>query len=189
MRENVELAVAETRAYIARYEEILIRWEDPEVLENEEKMNALLDEQGEVQEILEHRDAIDPSRLDAKIEMAMEALRLPPGDKLDRPSVRRREASGFAVQRTPGSTRPVDPGRTHQPPRRRHHHLARELPGQLFTGTYMLVTHDRYFLDRVANRMIEVNRGVLKSYEGNYSSFLEAKEKQQRTFKTARTRT
>ena len=51
----------------------------------------------------------------------------------------------------------------------------------------MLVTHDRYFLDRVANRMIEVTRGVLKSYEGNYSSFLEAKEKQE-TFKTAPTR-
>ena len=44
-----------------------------------------------------------------------------------------------------------------------------------YAGTYMLVTHDRYFLDRVANRMIEVNRGSLKSYEGNYSSFLEAK--------------
>ena len=57
VRENVELAVQETRAYIARYEEILKRWEDPEVLESEEKTNALLEEQGEVQDILEHRDA------------------------------------------------------------------------------------------------------------------------------------
>ena len=100
VRENVELAVAETRAYIARYEEILIRWEDPEVLENEEKMNALLDEQGEVQEILEHRDAIDPSRLDAKIEMAMEALRLPPGDKLAAHLSGGEKRRGLAVQRT-----------------------------------------------------------------------------------------
>ncbi|MBW2391179.1 MAG: ATP-binding cassette domain-containing protein, partial [Deltaproteobacteria bacterium] len=81
VRENVELAVAETRSYISRYEEILKQWEDPEILESEEKTNALLDEQGEVQDILEHRDAMDPAKLDAKIEMAMEALRLPPGDK------------------------------------------------------------------------------------------------------------
>ena len=74
VRENVEAAVAETRAYIARYEAILKLWEDPEVLESEEKTNALLAEQGEVQEILEHRDAMDPSRLDAKVEQAMDCL-------------------------------------------------------------------------------------------------------------------
>ncbi|MDG2049503.1 MAG: ATP-binding cassette domain-containing protein, partial [Myxococcota bacterium] len=48
-----------------------------------------------------------------------------------------------------------------------------------YSGTYMLVTHDRYFLDRVATRMLEINQGVLKSYEGNYSDFLDAKEKQE----------
>ena len=73
--------MAETRSYLARYDAILKLWEDPEVLESEERTNALLAEQGEVQEILEHRDAMDPARLDAKIDQAMEALRLPPGDK------------------------------------------------------------------------------------------------------------
>jgi ATP-binding cassette ChvD family protein len=178
VRENVELAVADTRACIARYEEILIRWEDPDVLEDEEKMNALLAEQGEVQEILEHRDAIDPSRLDAKIEMAMEALRLPPGDKLTAHlsgGEKRRVSLCKELLAQPDLLILDEPT----------NHLDADTITWLenylsnYTGTYMLVTHDRYFLDRVANRMLEVNRGVLKSYEGNYSSFLEAKEKQQ----------
>jgi sulfate-transporting ATPase len=178
VRENVELAVAETRAYIARYEEILIRWEDPEVLENEEKMNALLEEQGEVQDILDHRDAMDPARLDAKIEMAMEALRLPPGDKLTAHlsgGEKRRVSLCKELLAQPDLLILDEPT----------NHLDADTITWLenylsnYSGTYMLVTHDRYFLDRVANRMIEVNRGVLKSYEGNYSSFLEAKSKQQ----------
>ena len=84
VRENVELAVAETRALLSRYDEILKLWEDPEILESDEKTAALLEEQGEVQDELEHRDAMDPSKLDARIEMAMEALRLPPGDRVTR---------------------------------------------------------------------------------------------------------
>ncbi len=178
VRENVELAVAETRAYIARYEEILIRWEDPEVLENEEKMNALLEEQGEVQEILDHRDAMDPSKLDAKIEMAMEALRLPPGDKLTAHlsgGERRRVSLCKELLAQPDLLILDEPT----------NHLDADTITWLenflsnYSGTYMLVTHDRYFLDRVANRMIEVHNGLMKSYVGNYSSFLEAKEKQQ----------
>ena len=79
VRENVEEAVADTRALQARYEVILKGWEDPEVMADDEKMNALLAEQGEVQEALEVRDAMDPAALDNQIETAMEALRLPPG--------------------------------------------------------------------------------------------------------------
>ena len=178
VRENVELAGAQTRAYIARYEEILIRWNDPEVLENEEKMNSLLEEQGEVQDILDHRDATDPSRLDAKIEMAMEALRLPPGDKLTAHlsgGERRRVSLCKELLAQPDLLILDEPT----------NHLDADTITWLenylsnYSGTYMLVTHDRYFLDRVANRMIEVTRGVLKSYDGNYTSFLEAKEKQQ----------
>jgi ATP-binding cassette ChvD family protein len=178
VRENVELAVAETRALIARYEEILKLWEDPEVLESEEKTNALLEEQGEVQESLEHRDAIDPSKLDAKIEMAMEALRLPPGDK---PA---KVLSGGEKRRVSLCTELLahpDLLILDEPT----NHLDADTITWLetflanYTGSYMLVTHDRYFLDRVANRMLEVNRGEVKSYEGNYTDFLEAKEKQQ----------
>ena len=61
VRANVEEAVAETRALISRYEGILKRWEDPAVMEDEAKMNALLEEQGEVQGQLEAMDAMDPA--------------------------------------------------------------------------------------------------------------------------------
>ena len=178
VRENVEVAVAETRATIARYEEILKRWEDPEVLESEEKTNALLEEQGEVQEILEHRDAVDPARLDARIEMAMEALRLPPGD---RPAgvlsggEKRRVSLCRELLAQPDLLILDEP--TNHLDADTITWLENFLAG--YAGSYLLVTHDRYFLDRVANRMLEINRGRMTSYVGNYSDFLEAKQKQQ----------
>ncbi len=177
VRENVDLAVADTRGYIARYEEILKLWEDPEVLESEQKTNALLEEQGEVQDILEHRDAMDPSKLDAKIEMAMAALRLPPGDQLTASlsgGEKRRVSLCKELLAQPDLLILDEPT----------NHLDADTITWLenylanYTGTYMLVTHDRYFLDRVANRMIEVARGAVNTYEGNYSTFLEAKEVQ-----------
>jgi sulfate-transporting ATPase len=177
VRENVEEAVADTRKIIARYEEILKLWEDPEILESEAKTNALLEEQGEVQEILEHRDAMDPSKLDAKIEMAMEALRLPPGDKSTAVlsgGEKRRVSLCKELLAHPDVLILDEPT----------NHLDADTISWLenflasYTGTYMLVTHDRYFLDRVATRMLEVTDGMVKSYEGNYSDFLGAKEKQ-----------
>ncbi len=177
VRENVELAVAETRAYIARYEEILKQWEDPEVLESDERTNALLQEQGEVQDILEHRDAMDPARLNAKIEMAMEALRLPPGDKktaLLSGGEKRRVSLCTELLAQPDILILDEPT----------NHLDADTITWLenylanYSGTYMLVTHDRYFLDRVADRMLEVNHGVVTTYQGNYTDFLVAKEKQ-----------
>ncbi len=177
VRENVEEAVAETRGYIARYEAILKLWEDPEVLESEEKTNSLLAEQGEVQEILEHRDAMDPARLDAKIDQAMEALRLPPGEKnagVLSGGEKRRVSLCTVLLAQPDLLILDEPT----------NHLDADTITWLenylanYSGTYMLVTHDRYFLDRVATRMLELNNGKLKTYEGNYSDFLEAKEKQ-----------
>ena len=177
VRENVEEAVAETRAYIARYEEILKKWEDPEVSADEDKMNALLAEQGEVQEILEHRSAMDPAALDNTIETAMEALRLPPGEQK-------------AAQLSGGERRRVSLCREllAQPDLlildEPTNHLDAETIAWLETylegypGSYVLVTHDRYFLDRVANRMLEIHAGEIQSYEGNYSDFLEQKMKQ-----------
>ena len=178
VRENVEAAVAETRGYIARYEAILKAWEDPDVLESEEKTNALLAEQGEVQEILEHRDAMDPSRLDAKIDQAMEALRLPPGEKsagVLSGGEKRRVSLCTVLLAQPDLLILDEPT----------NHLDADTITWLenflanYSGTYMLVTHDRYFLDRVATRMLELNNGNLKTYEGNYSDFLTAKEKQE----------
>ncbi|MEO1936739.1 MAG: energy-dependent translational throttle protein EttA, partial [Myxococcales bacterium] len=178
VRENVEEAVAETRALQKRYEEILKSWEDPEVVEDEERMNALLAEQGEVQEALEIRDAMDPAALDNQIETAMSALRLPPGDR-DITSLsggeRRRVSICKELLAHPDILILDEPT----------NHLDADtvawLEGFLagYSGTCALVTHDRYFLDRVANRMLEVSRGEIQSYDGNYSDFLMAKEKQQ----------
>jgi len=178
VRENVELAVKETRDLIARYEEILKAWEDPDVMADEERMNALLEEQGEVQGALEALDAMDPAALDNRIEAAMEALRLPPGDRDVRSlsgGERRRVSLCKELLAHPDVLILDEPT----------NHLDADTVAWLetfldgYSGTYILVTHDRYFLDRVANRMLEVFHGEVRSYEGNYSDFLEAKEKQQ----------
>jgi ATP-binding cassette ChvD family protein len=178
VRANVEESVAETRALISRYEEILQRWEDPAVMEDETKMNALLEEQGEVQGQLEAMDAMDPAALDSRIQAAMDALRLPPGDR-DIASLsggeRRRVSLCKELLAQPDVLILDEPT----------NHLDADTVAWLenflagYSGTYVLVTHDRYFLDRVANRMLEVFHGEIRSYEGNYSNFLEAKEKQQ----------
>lgn len=178
VRENVEEAVAETRVLQARYEEILKAWEDPEVVADEERMNALLTEQGEVQEALEVRDAMDPAALDNHIETAMNALRLPPGDR-DIASLsggeRRRVSICKELLAHPDILILDEPT----------NHLDADTVAWLenflagYSGTCALVTHDRYFLDRVANRMLEVFHGQIRSYEGNYSDFLAAKEQQQ----------
>jgi len=178
VRENVEQAVLETRQLLARYDEILAAWEDPEMMADEEKMNALLAEQGEVQEELEVRDAMDPAALDNRIETAMEALRLPPGDR-DVGSLsggeRRRVSLCKELLAHPDVLILDEPT----------NHLDADTVAWLetflasYSGTYVLVTHDRYFLDRVASRMLEVFHGEVRAYDGNYSDFLEAKEQQQ----------
>ena len=178
VRENVEEAVAEIRALQARYETILKSWEDPEVMADEEKMNTLLAEQGEVQEELEVRNAMDPAALDSQIETAMAALRLPPGDRDVRSlsgGERRRVSLCRELLSHPDVLILDEPT----------NHLDAETIAWLetflasYSGTCALVTHDRYFLDRVASRMLEVYHGEIRSYEGNYSDFLAAKEKQQ----------
>ncbi|CAM9205573.1 unnamed protein product [Discosporangium mesarthrocarpum] len=178
VRENVEEAVGEVRDLLARYDEILKSWEDPAVMEDQERMDKLLEEQGEVQGQLEAMDAMDPAALDARIEAAMDALRLPPGDR-DIASLsggeRRRVSLCKELLAQPDVLILDEPT----------NHLDADTVAWLenflagYSGTYALVTHDRYFLDRVANRMLEVHHGEIRSYDGNYSDFLEAKEKQQ----------
>ena len=178
VRENVEQAVAKIRALQAEYEAILKSWEDPEVIEDEGKMSALLEEQGRLQEELEHLDAMDPAALDNQIQIAMDALRLPPGDR-DVQSLsggeRRRVSLCKELLAHPDVLILDEPT----------NHLDADTIAWLetylagYSGTCALVTHDRYFLDRVANRMLEVYHGEIRSYEGNYSDFLAAKEKQQ----------
>jgi sulfate-transporting ATPase len=178
VRENVEEAVRDVRALIAEYEGILKAWENPDVMADEDKMNALLEKQGEVQGKLEAMDAMDPSALDNRIEAAMGALRLPPGDR-DIGSLsggeRRRVSLCKELLGQPDVLILDEPT----------NHLDADTVAWLetflagYVGTCVLVTHDRYFLDRVANRMLEVFHGEIRSYDGNYSNFLEAKEKQQ----------
>ena len=174
VRENVEDAVKETRALLHRMDEIGKAWEDPEVYGDEAKTAALLEEQGELQTLIEDRDAYD---LDRKIEVAFEALRLPPPDRLAEVlsgGERRRVSLCKALLAHPDLLILDEPT----------NHLDAEtivwLENYLaaYTGTYILVTHDRYFLDRVANRMLEVDHGEIRSYQGNYSTFLEEKSKQ-----------
>ncbi|MEZ4334917.1 MAG: energy-dependent translational throttle protein EttA [Myxococcota bacterium] len=178
VRDNVEQAIGEIRALQRRYDEILKAWEDPEITSDEDRTNALLAEQGEVQEALEHRDAMDPAALDARIEAAMEALRLPPGDRVVRTlsgGERRRVSLCKELLAHPDILILDEPT----------NHLDADTVDWLenflagYSGTYVLVTHDRYFLDHVANRMLEVFHGHVRSYEGNYSDFLEQKEKLQ----------
>ena len=178
VRENVEEAVAETRALQARYEVILKTWEDPEMMADDEKMNALLTEQGKVQEELEVRDATDPAALDNQIQTAMNALRLPSGNRDIRSlsgGERRRVSLCKELLAHPDVLILDEPT----------NHLDADTIAWLetylagYSGTCALVTHDRYFLDRVANRMLEVYHGEIRSYEGNYSDFLAAKQKQQ----------
>ena len=109
-----------------------------------------------MQEILEHRDAMDPARLDAKIEMAMEALRLPSGDRkagVLSGGERRRVSLCTALLAQPDLLILDEP--TNHLDADTIQWLENYLAG--YSGTYMLVTHDRYFLDRVATRMLEIN--------------------------------
>ena len=79
------------------------------------------------------------------------------------------------MQAAPGEARPAAPRRAHQPPRRRERALARGSTSKDYPGAILAVTHDRYFLDHVAEWICEVDRGRLYPYEGNYSTYLEKK--------------
>jgi len=170
VRENVETAVAPIRALLTEFEAISARFAEPM---DEETMNALIEEQGEVQTRIEAADAWD---LDRKIDIAMDALRLPPGEASVTPlsgGERRRVALCRVLLEQPDLLLLDEPT----------NHLDAESVAWLerylaeFPGTVVAVTHDRYFLDNVAGWILELDRGEGIPWEGNYSSWLEQKER------------
>ena len=166
---NVMEGVAETKALLDRFEEVSARFADP--LDDDE-MQALIDEQGELQERI---DAADAWELDRHIEIAMDALRCPAGDT-DVTQLsggeRRRVALCRLLLSHPDLLLLDEPT----------NHLDAESVAWLerflheYPGTVVAVTHDRYFLDNVAGWILELDRGHGIPFKGNYTSWLEQKQ-------------
>lgn len=166
--ENVMDGVAEVRDLLKRYEEVNMKFADPDC-----DMDALLAEQAELQEKI---DACNGWEIERTLEIAMDALRCPPGDwSVDKLSggERRRVALCRLLLSKPDLLL-LDEPTNHldaESVEWLQHHL-RDYP-----GTIVMVTHDRYFLDNVTGWILELDRGEGIPYEGNYSSWLEQKEK------------
>src|ERR1700710_2548227 len=166
VRENVEDAVAEMRGYLARFEEGSAAMGDPDA-----DFDTLLPEQGDLMEKIEHGEGWE---LDSKIEQAMDALRCPPGDE---PVThlsggeRRRVALCKLLLEAPDLLLLDEPTNqlNGESVQWLEQHLAK------YPGTILAVTHDRYFLDNVAQWIMELDRGHAIGYEGNYSTYLEKK--------------
>ncbi|HEY9443759.1 MAG TPA: energy-dependent translational throttle protein EttA [Gemmatimonadales bacterium] len=170
VRGNVEEAVAEQRAMLRQFEEISARFAEPM---DDDEMTRLLEKQGNLQERI---DALGLWELDHKVDIAMDALRLPPGDAdVTRLSggERRRVALCRVLLEQPDMLLLDEPT----------NHLDAESVWWLerflaqFPGTVVAVTHDRYFLDNVAGWILELYQGAGIPWEGNYSSWLEQKER------------
>jgi energy-dependent translational throttle protein EttA len=169
VRGNVEVAVAPIRAHLTRFDEINARLaEGPDA----DEMDALLDEQAKVQDAIEAAEGWD---LDRRVEIAMDAMRLPPGDALVSTlsgGERRRVALCKILLERPDLLLLDEP--TNHLDAESVAWLERHL--QEYAGTVVLVTHDRYFLDNVAQWILELDRGQGIPWEGNYSSWLEQKQ-------------
>src|SRR6202165_5398610 len=173
VREVVEEAVQETVKLLKEFEEINARFGEPM---SDEDMNELLARQGEVQEKLDHQDAWD---LDARLDMAMDALRCPPPEppvKILSGGERRRVALCRLLLQKPDILL-LDEPTNHLDAESvawLEHHL------QSYAGTIIAVTHDRYFLDNVAGCILELDRGAGIPWKGNYTSWLEQKQERLR---------
>ena len=171
--EVVREGVAETVAVLEEYNKINDQFAIPEVYENPEKMEQLMNKQAGLQDQIDSLNAWD---LDSQLELAMDALRTPPGDqKIEFLSggERRRVALCRLLLQKPDVLL-LDEPTNHLDAESVHwleHHLAK------YTGTVIAVTHDRYFLDNVAGWILELDRGEGIPWKGNYSSWLEQKAK------------
>ncbi len=170
VREVVEEGVQELVNIAKEYEEINAKFAEPM---SDDEMDALIEKQGKVQELMDNKNIWD---LDARLEMAMDALRCPPGDTpvaVISGGERRRVALCRLLLESPDILLLDEPT----------NHLDAESVSWLerflstFPGTVIAVTHDRYFLDNVAGWILELDRGRGIPWEGNYSSWLEQKQK------------
>ena len=164
--ENVELGVAETKAMLDRFNEVSAEMANPDA-----DFDALMAEMGKLQEDIDHRNAWD---LDSQLEQAMDALRCPPGDadvSVLSGGEKRRVALCRLLLEQPDLLLLDEPT----------NHLDAESVQWLeqhlekYPGTVIAITHDRYFLDNVAQWILELDRGRAYPYEGNYSTYLEKK--------------
>ena len=164
--ENVQDGVAETKAMIDRFNAI-----SAELAEPDADYDVLLAEMGKLQEDIDHRNAWD---LDAQLEQAMDALRCPAGDadvSVLSGGEKRRVALCKLLLQQPDLLLLDEPT----------NHLDAESVQWLeqhlekYPGTVVAITHDRYFLDNVAQWILEIDRGKCYPYEGNYSTYLETK--------------
>ncbi|MEZ4255877.1 MAG: energy-dependent translational throttle protein EttA [Polyangiales bacterium] len=168
VKEAVEEAVKETRALVKEFEDLSMKLGEPM---SDDEMNTVLERQGKLQDQI---DAVDGWSVDHALELAMDALRLPPPDadpKVLSGGERRRIALCQTLLRKPDLLLLDEPT----------NHLDAEtvawLEGHLekYPGTIVCVTHDRYFLDNVAEWILELDNGKALPFKGNYSAWLDSK--------------
>ena len=169
----IKEGVKEVTSLLEEYDQINLKFGESEILDNPDKMEQLIEQQGKVQEQLDQSGAWD---LDNKLDRAMDALRTPPEDALIKNlsgGEKRRVALCRLLLQEPDVLL-LDEPTNHLDAESvlwLEHHL------QQYEGTVIAVTHDRYFLDNVAGWILELDRGEGIPWKGNYSSWLDQKQK------------